>query len=70
MNKLEEKFTKAFDKAKAAGKIMPCPHCGSDNLETVYYYGLIGIHCKDCYVPSTPCYRNLEAAIKNWNANE
>lgn len=67
MNKKAISFERAFTKAMAAGKISPCPKCGSSNLEVEYYFGLVGIHCKDCYVPSVPCYRNLETAIKKWN---
>lgn len=67
MNKLEEKFINMFMKAKTDGNILPCPCCGSTNLELEYYHGLVGIHCKDCYVPSVACYKKFDIAVKKWN---
>ena len=51
-------------------RLLPCPFCGSGNVELKRYHGLFGVECNDCFRASWRYYMTREAAINRWNRRE
>lgn len=55
----------AQERLTEAGVLLPCPHCGSNNI-ILSNWGMFRCWCPDCHAKGEDCLSPIDAA-KQWN---
>lgn len=55
----------AAERVTERGKLLPCPHCGNENIRTSNW-GMWRCWCPECFGKSEDTLREREA-VKHWN---